>query len=54
MGWWRDAFGRAKELIMTDTRVVRGVAVTVDNTRPDIDTERVFEKLDGALGVIEH
>jgi hypothetical protein len=25
----------------------------VHNTRPDIDTERVYEKLDGALGVIE-
>jgi hypothetical protein len=53
MRWWRDAVGRAKELIMTDTRVVRGVAVTVQNTRPDIDTERVYQKLDGALGVIE-
>ena len=38
---------------MTDTRVIRGVAVTVHNTRPDIDTERVYQKLDGALGVIE-
>ena len=38
---------------MTDTRVVRGVAVTIQNTRPDIDTERVYQKLDGALGVIE-
>ena len=53
MNWWRDAVGRAKELIMTDTRIVRGVAVTVYNTRADIDTERVFQKLDGALGVIE-
>lgn len=53
MKWWRDAVGRARELIMTDTRVIRGVAVTVHNTRPDIDTERVYQKLDGALGVIE-
>ena len=53
MRWWKDAVGRAKELIMTDTRVVRGVAVTVQNTRPDIDTDRVYQKLDGALGVIE-
>ena len=38
---------------MTDTRTIRGVRVTVLNTRPDIDTGRVFEHLDGALGVIE-
>jgi hypothetical protein len=37
----------------TDTRVIRGVPVTVVNTRPDIDTNRVYEKLDGALGLIE-
>ena len=53
MGWWRDAVGRAKEIMMTDTRVIRGVPVTVQNTRPDIDTDRVYAKLDGALGVIE-
>ena len=53
MGWWRDAVARAKERLMTDTRIIRGVAVTVSNTRPDIDTENVFAKLDGALGVIE-
>ena len=38
---------------MTDTRIIRGVHVTVVNTRPDIETERVFARLDGALGVIE-
>ena len=54
MGWWRDAVTRAAERLMTDTRIIRGVRVTVDNTRPDIETSRVFEKLDGALGVIEH
>ena len=53
MNWWRDAVDRAKELISTDTQVIRGVTVTVHNTRPDIDTERVYQKLDGALGVIE-
>ena len=53
MSWWRDAVEKAKEIIMTDTRIIRGVAVTVYNTRPDIDTERVYAKLDGALGVIE-
>ena len=53
MGWWRDAVERAKELMTTDSRVIRGVTVTVHNTRPDIDTERVYQKLDGALGTIE-
>ena len=53
MGWWRNAVARAAERFMTDTRIIRGVPVTVDNTRPDIETSRVFEKLDGALGVIE-
>jgi hypothetical protein len=53
MGWWRDAVTRAAERLMADSRVVRGVRVTVENNRPDIETNRVFEKLDGALGVIE-
>jgi hypothetical protein len=53
MAWWRDAVDAAKERLSTDSRTVRGVQVTVVNTRPDIDTERVFQKLDGALGVIE-
>jgi hypothetical protein len=54
MSWWRDAVTRAAERLMPDsTRVIRGVRVTVDNTRPDIETSRVYEKLDGALGVIE-
>ena len=53
MGWWSDAVAAAKERLMTDTRTIRGVRVTVLNTRPDIETSRVFERLDGALGVIE-
>src|SRR5262245_19908656 len=53
MGWWSDAVSAAKERLMTDHRMIRGVRVTVTNTRPDIETTRVFEKLDGALGVIE-
>jgi hypothetical protein len=53
MGWWTDAVAAAKERLMMDRRTIRGVQVTVVNTRPDIETGRVFEKLDGALGVIE-
>jgi hypothetical protein len=53
MSWWSDAVAAAKERLNTDVRTIRGVRITVVNSRPDIDTERVFEKLDGALGVIE-
>jgi hypothetical protein len=53
MGWWSDAVAAAKERLMTESRTIRGVPVTVMNTRPDIETARVFERLDGALGVIE-
>ena len=53
MGWWSDAVAAAKERLMAESRTIRGVPVTVINTRPDIETTRVFERLDGALGVIE-
>ncbi|HEX6049893.1 MAG TPA: hypothetical protein VFZ21_11520 [Gemmatimonadaceae bacterium] len=53
MGWFSDAVGIAKELLSTETRTIRGVRVSVYNTRADIETHRVFERLDGALGVIE-
>src|SRR4030095_2411050 len=53
MGWWSDAVSAAKERLMTDHRMIRGGRVTVTNTRPDLEPPRVFEKLDGALGVIE-
>ena len=53
MSGWSDAVAAAKERLNTDVRTIRGVRITVVNSRPDIDTEHVFEKLDGALGVIE-
>src|SRR5688572_19218511 len=53
MSFLSDAVSRAKELLNTETRTIRGVPVAVYNTRPDIETSRVFERLDGALGVIE-
>lgn len=53
MSWFADAFGLARELLNTETRTIRGVRVSVSNTRADIETRRVFERLDGALGVIE-
>lgn len=53
MSWFADAFGLARELLNTETRTIRGVRVSVSNTRADIETRRVFDRLDGALGVIE-
>jgi hypothetical protein len=53
MSWWSEAVDAAKERLMTERRTIRGVQVTVVNTRPDIETNRVFAKLDGALGVVE-
>ena len=35
------------------TRTFRGIPVVVENTRPDIDTEEVFARIDGALALIE-
>ena len=37
----------------TQSFVVRGIPVRVENTRPDIATERVLAQLDAALGLIE-
>jgi hypothetical protein len=38
---------------LPDDRVVRGLPVTLINTRPDIDGEHVFERLDAVLALIE-
>jgi hypothetical protein len=38
---------------LPEDRVVRGLPVTLINTRPDIDSEDVFARLDEALGLIE-
>ena len=37
---------------LTERRVIDGLAVTVINTRPDIDTEKVLSRLATALGLI--
>lgn len=44
----RDALER-----LTERRTLRGIPTTVVNTRPDIVTAQVFERLDAALGLIE-
>lgn len=38
---------------MTVSRTVRGIRVDVDNTRPDIDTEHVFQRADAVLALVE-
>lgn len=38
---------------LIEHRVIRGVPVAVDNTRPDIATEDVLRRLDEALALIE-
>ncbi|MEO7103699.1 MAG: hypothetical protein ABI311_10005 [Gemmatimonadaceae bacterium] len=37
----------------TENRVLRGIPVTLINTRTDIDSETVFRRLDTALGLIQ-
>jgi len=38
---------------LPEDRVIRGLPVTLINTRPDIDSDHVFARLDAALGLIE-
>jgi hypothetical protein len=38
---------------LAESRDVRGLPVTLYNTRPDIDSEDVFARLDAALGLVE-
>ena len=38
---------------LPEQRTVRELPVTLNNTRPDIDSEDVFARLDAALGLIE-
>ena len=46
-------FLRAAGADLPEDRVVRGLPVTLINTRPDIDSEQVFARLDAALALIE-
>ncbi len=50
---WQDRLTRSLFGSVSRTRSVRGVLVDVVNTRPDVDTEQVFARLDEALGIIE-
>ena len=51
LGRLRNALVGAR--LVTETCSVRGVRVVVENTRPDISTAAVLQRLDEALGLIE-
>jgi hypothetical protein len=50
---WRVQAMRTLQGWATEKRVLCGIPVTLINTRPDIDSELVFRRLDTALGLIE-
>lgn len=50
---WRVQAMRTLQGFATEKRVLRGIPVTLVNTRPDIASELVFRRLDTALGLIE-
>ena len=50
---WRVEAMRALQGWATEKRVIRGIPVMLVNTRPDIDSKIVFERLDTALALIE-
>jgi hypothetical protein len=50
---WRVQAMRALQGWATEKRTLRGVPVTLVNTRPDIDSELVFRRLDTALALIQ-
>jgi hypothetical protein len=45
--------GRGQAEPRVERRTLRGIPVTIVNTRPDIDTPQVVARLDAALGLIE-
>lgn len=49
MGAWLQ---RTAAAWLTENRTLHGLAVTVVNTRPDIETRQVFSRLDAALELI--
>lgn len=50
---FQDRIARSLFGAVSRTRTIRGVTVQVTNTRPDIETEQVFARLDAALALIE-
>ena len=49
----RALFTRWLERQGTVARTIRGIPVVVENTRPDVSTDEVLARLDGALALIE-
>lgn len=52
MGFLSDRFRSWSESLLTERRQIRGVPVQIVNTRRDIDTHLVIERLTGALDLI--
>ncbi len=50
---WRVQAMRALQGWAMEKRTLRGLPVTLINTRPDIDSELVFRRVDTALGLIQ-
>lgn len=50
---WRVQAMRALQGWATERRTMRGIPITLANTRRDIDSELVFRRLDTALALIE-
>jgi len=50
---WRISAMRTLQGWATEKRMLRGIPVTLTNTRADIDSEAVFRRLDTALGLIQ-
>lgn len=54
-GWLNRALGLVlgrRDEVLAESRVVHGVRVDVVNTRPDIDTERVFRRAEAVLELV--
>jgi hypothetical protein len=52
MGRLARRLERGGEMVLTEHRVVHGLPVRIMNTRPDIQTEQVVERLTAALDLI--
>ncbi len=49
---WRNQLMQTLQGWSSEERTVRGFSVRVVNSRPDIDTDAVFRRMDAALGLI--
>ncbi len=49
---WRAQLMQRLQGWSSEARTIRGISIQVVNSRADIDTETVFQRMDGALGLI--